>query len=144
MILSADEFQRLVVTIWSTQLGLTLEKADSEEIEAALSERESVVIGVEITGDFEGTLVQRCSHHVALLAAKAAFANREGELGAGDARDVLAEIAHMTAGNLKSLLPGKCSVSLPATSESSGHGVELEAEAGFRLENEPLIVSLTR
>jgi len=144
MILSADEFQRLVATIWSTQLGLTLERADSEEIEAALSERETVVIGVEITGDFEGTLVQRCSRHVALLAAKAAFANREGDLGVGDARDVLAEIAHMTAGNLKSLLPGQCSVSLPATSDSSGQDVELEAQAGFRLENEPLIVSLTR
>lgn len=142
MILSADEFRRLVETIWHTQLGLTLEKADTDEIEAALSRRETVAIGLEISGDFEGTLVQRCSHHVALLAAKAAFANREGDLGAGDARDVVAEIAHMTAGNLKSLLPGQCSVSLPGTSDSSGPELAIEAEAGFRLENEPLIVSL--
>ena len=144
MTLSADEFRRLVETIWSTQLGLSLVKADGEEIETALAARESVVVGVEISGDFEGTLVQRCSHHVALLAARAAFATREGDVGAGEARDVVAEIAHMTAGNLKSLLPGQCSVSLPGSSDISRRGIELEAEAGFWLENEPLIVSLTR
>jgi CheY-specific phosphatase CheX len=140
MNLTNDELHRLVETIWSTQLGLDLERADSEGAEIKLAARESVVIGVEITGDFTGILVQRCSQRVALLAARTAFADRGDELAAGDARDVLSELAHMTAGNLKKYLPGQCAVSLPA--EVEGAGGQVESEACFWLENEPLIVTL--
>jgi len=141
---SADDLARVVRTIWSTQLGIELEDGDPETLERGLADRETITVGVKFSGGFSGVLVQRCSQKVSFAAASAAFTANEGELGSTDARDVLAELAHMTAGNLKSILPGQSELSFPITIEPDEDGGSLVAEAGFELQGEPLIVRLTQ
>jgi CheY-specific phosphatase CheX len=141
---SANDLARIVRTIWSTQLGLELEGGDPETLERGLADRETIMVGVKFSGGFSGTLVQRCSQKVSVVAASAAFTTNEGKLGSTDARDVLAELAHVTAGNLKSILPGQSELSLPITIESDEDMGSLVTEVGFELQGEPLIVRLTQ
>jgi chemotaxis protein CheX len=140
---SADDLGRVVRTIWSTQLGLELEDGDSEALERGLADRGSITVSVNFSGDFEGALVQTCSEEVSIMAAHAAFAAKDGELASTDVRDVLAELAHVTAGNLKSILPGPSETSFPRTIDPDEDMGSLIAEAGFELQGEPLIVRLT-
>jgi len=141
---SANDLARIVRTIWSTQLGLELEDGDTETLERGLAARETITVGVKFSGGFSGTLVQRCSQKVSVAAASAAFTANEGELGSTDARDVLAELAHVTAGNLKSVLPGQSELSFPITVEADEDMGSVVAEAGFELQGEALIVRLTQ
>ena len=144
MSISSDGLGRVVRTIWATQLGLELEDAGLQEVEALLAERDEVAVAVQFSGDFTGVLVQRCSRRVSLLAAASAFAQTGNDLEASDLQDALSELAHMTAGNLKSLLPNTCKVSLPAKVDHDHQTGEVMASAGFTLEGEPLVVTLER
>ena len=142
MSVSSDDLRRVVRRIWATQLGLELEDAELQEAEAMLAERDEVAIAVQFSGDFAGGLIQRCSRSVSLVAAASAFAQTGNDLEASDLQDALAELAHMTAGNLKSLLPHTCKVSLPAKVDYDQQSGEVIASAGFTLEGEPLVVTL--
>jgi len=141
---SADDLGRVVRTIWSTQLGLELEDSDPEALERSLADRKTIAVGVKFSGDFSGALVQRCSHQVSVVAASAAFPAKDGQLGSTDVHDVLAELAHVTAGNLKSILPGHSELSFSTTIDPDEDTGSLVAEAGFELQGEPLIVRLTQ
>jgi len=142
MKVSEDDLARLVRSIWETQLGLELEEVDAASLDEALSAWDTVTFGVRFSGNFEGTLIQRCSRRVALLAAAAAFARSDKQLGASDARDAIAELAHMTAGNLKTKFAGRNVVSLPNAIDPRREHGEVAARAGFLLRGEPLVVML--
>ena len=142
MSLSGDDLQRVVQTVWSTQLGFELEVADSADLAPMLSEENTVLTSIHFAGDFTGRLEQRCSHHVSLSAAAAAFSGTGNELGNSDIRDTVAEMAHMTAGNLKSILAQNCEVRTPDHHESSSGQDSIIAEAAFTFEGEPLIVDV--
>jgi len=142
MTFSADDLRRIVQTVWSTQIRFTLDPADPAALAERMTAEDTVTIEVVFVGEFNGKLVQRCSQHVSLSAAAAAFSAGGTEMGASDIRDTVAEMAHMTAGNLKSLLPGECRVcGAGKVTEVSGTDRTL-ANAGFTFEGEPLVVDL--
>jgi len=142
MSISSDALGRVVRTIWATQLGLDVDDADLESVEELLAEREAVEITVQLSGGFRGALVQRCSRGFSLLAAAAAFSAAANDLEASDLRDALSELAHMTAGNLRSMLPGPCDVSIPTKVNHDRQAGEILASTGFTLQEEPLVVTL--
>ncbi len=142
MSISSDDLRRVIRTIWATQLGLELEDAGLQEVEALLAERDEVAVAVQFSGDFAGVLVQRCSRRVSLLAAASAFAQTGNNLEASDLQDALSELAHMTAGNLKSLLPSQCEVSLPEKIDHYQDTGNVVASAALTLGGEPLIITL--
>ena len=144
MSVSSIGLERVVRTIWATQLELVLDEAELQQVESLLAERDEVAVTVQLSGGFTGVLVQRCSRSVSLLAATAAFAAANNDLEANDLRDALSELAHMTAGNLKALLPEQCKVSLPTTIDHDQRAGEIVASAGFTLGGEPLLVTLER
>lgn len=144
MSVSSDSLGRVVRTIWATQFGLVLEDAGLQDAEAVLAERDAVAIAVQLSGGFTGVLVQRCSRRVSLLAAASAFAVAGNDLEASDLRDALSELAHMTAGNLKSLLPDRCQIALPTKIDHDRRAGEIVASAAFTLQGEPLLVTLER
>ena len=142
MSISADHISRFVRTIWETQLGLELLDADTGEVRSGIAEQNVVDIAARYSGDFNAILVQRCSLQLSLVAASAAFAaDREG-LDVSDARDALIELANMTAGNLKSVIPGNGEVSIPAPIDRIPSSNPVIAEAGFLRQGEPLIVTI--
>ena len=144
MSLSADDLQRVVKTIWSTQLGFELDVAEPAALAPLLSDENTVLTSINFAGDFNGRLEQRCSHHVSLSAAAAAFAGTGNDLEISDIRDTVAEMAHMTAGNLKSILAENCEVCTPDAHGSSSAKESIIAEAAFIFEGEPLIVDVIR
>ena len=144
MSVTSTDLNRVVKTIWSTQLGLLLQEEEPADFDSESTEKEAIVIRVFFSGGFSGTLEQRCSRGLSSLAAAAAFASQGAELNSGEIRDVVAELAHMTAGNLKSMLPGNSQVSQPDTSDTSTNNLERIAVAGFSLDGEPLLVTLSR
>ena len=141
MSFSEDRLRRIVASIWSTQLGLELEDSDVEALQGLLGV-DAASCTVILTGDFKGLLVQRCSRAMSMVAAAAAFAASGTDLGATDVRDTVSELAHVTAGNLKTLLPGRTVASLPQPFEEDAGAGEIIAEVGFTLDGEPLIVTL--
>jgi hypothetical protein len=142
MRVSNTDLQRIVRTVWSTQLGLELESAETAGLETRLAAVETVVVKIRFVGRFNGHLEQRCSPHVSMCAAAAAFAASGKDVGASDIRDTAAEIAHMTAGNLKSLLPGCCEVANFDPGAAKEDGGSIVASAGFTFEGEPLVVDV--
>jgi chemotaxis protein CheX len=139
----AVDLQRIVRTVWSTQLGLELETADAEGLASRLEAGGAEVVKIFFVGGFRGRLEQRCSPHVSLCAAAAAFAASGKNVGTSDIRDTVAEIANMTAGNLKSILPGVCDVAKagPPIADDDDDGI-IVARAGFTFEGEPLVVDV--
>jgi hypothetical protein len=59
----------------------------------------------------------QCSKELAKKVARAMFGLDSEEPTADEVRDALAEITHVTAGNLKSLVCGRCHLSMPQVSE---------------------------
>jgi hypothetical protein len=142
MSLSAADLERITRTVWSTQLGLDLEIADAAGVAARLETRDAVVVKVHYVGEFNGRLEQKCSRHVSLSAAAAAFAATGKDVETSDIRDTITELAHMTAGNLKSVLPGTCEVANVDPRIKPGNSGNVVARAGFTFEGEPLLVEV--
>jgi len=139
---SATDLERVVRTVWSTQLGLTLESADSVDVADRLNREDEVLVKVYFVGEFNGRIEQRCSRLASLSAAEAAFAASGEDVGTSDIRDTASEMAHVIAGNLKRLLSGACDVSNTEPQQIDRYGSRVIAEAGFRINGEPLLVSL--
>lgn len=142
MSVSADQIRHVVHTIWSTQLGLELVDTEVDAIESGLAEQNVVDVAARYSGDFSGLLVQRCSLQLSLRAAETAFAANNEDLGVSDARDAVIELANMTAGNLKAILPGSCEVSIPVPIDHVPDSSPIVAQAGFLLQGEPLVVTI--
>jgi chemotaxis protein CheX len=113
--LSEDEVLRISRDIWSTMLGLdTVARTVPGFAELATP----VYTGcVQITGSWEGAVVVDCPAPLARRAAAAMLGIAEDDCTASDLHDVVGEIANMTGGNLKAMLPGSCQLSLPAVTE---------------------------
>lgn len=140
MTMTSEGLAKVVRTVWTTQLGLEPEPDDSVRIEPPAG----LQTAVRFRGGFEGTLTQCCSNRLAEIAAAAAFTAPARAIGPGEAHDTLAELAHVIAGNLKVLLPAPCEVSQPVAGSAPEPPGPVVAEAGFRIEGEPLTVRLAR
>lgn len=144
MSVTSTDLMRVVKTIWSTQFGLVLDDPEAADFESEWAEDETIVVRIRFIGGFSGTLEQRCSRSLSERAAAAAFASEGSEVDSGEIRDVVAELAHMTAGNLKAMLPGDSQVVYPGTIETQTKDREPIATARFTLDGEPLLVNLSR
>ncbi len=107
-----QDISQLIESIWSSVLGLDVMRSDEEM--GADWEQEAKVIGcVQITGDWEGAVMLKCPTELARLAGAIMFGVEIESGTADEAEDALGELTNMIAGNLKSLLPGICYLSLP-------------------------------
>ncbi len=114
MILTDDEFFGLAESVWSSTLGLDLQRAD--DIDGKIGDT-TLTSCVQITGDWEGAVTVRCSTSLAEKLAAAMFAMEISEVSEDEIRDAIGEIANMTGGNVKGLAPGTNTLALPTVSE---------------------------
>lgn len=111
---------RLVAYVYDAMLGCSAVPADG----ANLSEDSRFTAAVHYVGAWKGALVVECS---------AAQAGRWAErlmpidppATEEDARDGLGELTNVIAGNLKPLLPGGVSLSMPSVIDGPGHKLRL-------------------
>jgi chemotaxis protein CheX len=102
---------QLTRAIWESTLGLEVRPVPGP----GLSEQQAgIVTGrVQVTGAWQGTVLLECSEELAMKVARAMFGLDSDEPTSEEARDAIAEITNVTAGNFKSLVCGRCHLSIP-------------------------------
>jgi chemotaxis protein CheX len=75
--------------------------------------RIDIMAAVSITGSWHGHVVFACTQKAARQAAAGFLAMDTSEVADEDVTDVLGELANIVGGNVKSMLPAGCFVSLP-------------------------------
>ncbi len=139
-----DQVRDIVRAVWSTQLGLDIQDGD-----AALFDQggETLTAAIHISGDFHGGIRAECSRPLIRRAAAVMFSLREEDLTPDDERDVVGELTNVIAGNIKALIPGKNSLSLPTIVEGTDYQVStLDVKSSddlvFALDGELIVVTV--
>lgn len=109
--ISPDDIVEITRTVWSSFLQLDLAVVPPEE--APLPGR-VLSAALRLSGAWSGAVLLQCPEGHAAAAAAAMFAREPAQLSDGDARDAVGELANIVAGNIKSLLPAPCELSLPS------------------------------
>jgi chemotaxis protein CheX len=140
-----DAIHHIVETVWTSMLGLDVQPIRTAS--SAMPER-PLVGTVRISGAWEGEVRLRCSSDLARRIAAVMFAIDPSMTTAAQAADALGELANMTGGNLKALLPEPCQLSTPAVEVGADAaravGARLLSEVCFDWQGEPLQVMLVR
>lgn len=140
------EVEGLVGEIWSTMLGLAV-CLDTRA--AALADRDDAIVSrVWITGAWRGAVTLYCDPRLARNAAAVMFGVPPEAASVDLMDDALGELANMTSGLLKSLLPGPCRLSLPRAvrrdEKANGESNALETgRFGFNCLGSPFLVTVT-
>ena len=89
---------------------------------------------IHISGDFHGGIRLDCSRVLIRRAAAIMFNQPEDQLNDDDERDVVGELTNVVAGNIKALIPGSNSISLPTIIDGSDYRVstlDVKSSEGF-------------
>jgi chemotaxis protein CheX len=140
-----EEIRQVAGTVWSSVLGVELVPA------ARIPPTpERVVSGsVQFTGAWEGAVTIECSAEFARQAAATMFGVDPAAASLADTQDAIGELANMTGGNVKSLLPEPCRLSLPTVVEGADittriPGGAVVTSVAFDCQGSPLIVRLLK
>ena len=108
-----QEITQVASTVWETVLGLNLVRCES-----APRVDEPMVAGVvSVSGAWEGSVTIETSVDMARQAAATMFGLDPDAASSEDTQDAIGELTNMTGGNVKSLLPEPCQLSLPTVVE---------------------------
>jgi chemotaxis protein CheX len=122
------DLAEVVETVWTSMLGIDLEPTD-----AAFDGSGRTLTGtVQISGCWEGAVMVRASHAHARLLAATMFGAEPADLDDEEVRDALGETANMVGGNVKGLLAGDGTLSLPTVTEGVDHTVTVPGGALMR------------
>ena len=138
-----EEVTQIASTVWETVLGLNLVRCDS-----APTPDDEVVAGlVQVTGAWEGAVTIETSADFARQAAATMFGLDPDAASSADTQDAIGELTNMTGGNVKSLLPEPCQLSLPTVVEGREQASrllrgELITTVAFECHGSPLVVRL--
>lgn len=145
MSFNEDNIREITESVWSTMLGMPLE-AHWGSIPPGPAQLQ-VASWVNISGVWSGAITIACSSLAARRAAGAMFGMAPEEASAEEVKDAMGEVANIIGGNLKGLLQGPATLSLPSVIElidaaalpNEGDAVRM---ARFESEGEPLVVKI--
>jgi len=106
----------MATQIWGGMLQIDLNPAP-----LPVSRRSGVGACVQITGSWEGAVRVDCSQPLARLATARFLGVEPSEVTMDQVRDAMGELANMSAGSVKPLLPPPCQLSLPAVADGSDY-----------------------
>jgi chemotaxis protein CheX len=140
-----EEIRQVTEVVWESVLGVSL------VWQPALPPAPTHVVSgcVQFSGAFEGAVTIECSAEFARQAAATMFGIDLGAASVSDTQDAIGELANMTGGNVKALLPEPCRLSLPTVVEGTDyttrlHGGELLTTVAFECQGSPLVVRLLK
>lgn len=139
------EILEITETTWQAMLGLDIQAGTWP---ATIDLADGFWTGkVEISGAWNGVVVLHGSGQLAHSAASVIFANGRSAVTAQDRSDAMYELTNVIAGNIKSLLPGPCQLSLPQVMQTAPEGLDVAhaervSELVFDCQDQPLYVSL--
>lgn len=135
----------IITTVWDSVLNLTLVPDDS--IQAARQSEHTYAGVVQINGAWVGAVAVQCSSALARHAARTMFGISDSEITEAELQDALGELANMTGGNIKSLLPEPCTLGLPVVVEGVDYRFRLPGSSpvvrsAFRSGDESVVVTV--
>ncbi len=139
------EIGQVAELVWESVLGVSLVRRTDP-----LPALDPVMSAcVRISGAWEGAVTIECSADFARTAAATMFGVEPPLVSVADSWDAIGELANMTGGNVKALLPEPCRLSLPSVAE--GSALALRPQSGvllttvlFECQGSPLAVRLHR
>jgi chemotaxis protein CheX len=140
-----EEISNVATTVWESVLGLTLVRRDG----VPPAPDRAVAGWVLFSGAWEGAVTIETSAEFARRAAATMFGVDPDAASVADTQDAIGELANMTGGNVKSLLPEPCRLSLPTVVEGTDLtarllGGELVTSVAFDCNGSTLVVRLLR
>jgi len=140
-----DALQQTVETVWSTLLGLQVQRCATPAVPDADVGWSGTV---SISGAWEGQVRVQCSEELAHRAAAILFAVERAAANVAQAEDALREIANVTGGNLMEVLPGPSQLSMPSVTNDTASppraGGLLLSRLYFDCQGERLSVAVIR
>ncbi len=139
-----EDIDQITASIWTSILGLEVQR---RERDVPTGEQEGFLTGsIEISGTWSGAVALHCSVPLAHEIAAIMFGVEPEAVQDQDMRDAVGELTNMLGGNLKSLLPEPCVLSLPTASEGFGYGEnnpsgQAFSQVAFDCHGQPLWVS---
>lgn len=117
--LSTDELNEIAIEVWSSMADIWL--IPSPEIVRPNKTAGYVVSSVQVQGAWEGAVRLDMDMRLAMGTTAQLLGVQEADVSLEDMRDAAGELANMTGGGLKALMPQPCSLSLPtvATGDAS-------------------------
>lgn len=142
MTIDEEILQQVVNDVCSGMLGLDMER--SEEFNCEDTDALSAII--RISGGWDSLVQVLTPRKTAIVIASNMFAMGEDELSEAEIRDAVGEIVNMVGGNLKGIVEGESSLSLPCVGESNGCAPFDSSFSGLsvfnRCQGDPFIVRL--
>jgi chemotaxis protein CheX len=141
--LTRDDVVRVTQEIWGSMLSLDLISVGS-----AWHEDEVGVVGcVQVVGAWEGAIRLDLSPALATKAAAAFTGLQPAEVTPEEIRDAAGELANITAGSIKVLLPAPSHLSLPIAADGTDYKVRIKGsrrllQAAFDHSGEGLLVTI--
>lgn len=142
MLIQESDIRQLTGEIWGGMLQIELlPTTDTGKIGGGIG------ACVQITGAWEGAVRVDCSLGLARLATARFLATEPEQVDIAQIRDAIGELANMSAGSVKPLLPRPCQLSLPSVADGGDytltvpHG-EVILNTSFNYKGEPLRVSV--
>ncbi|HEY8730251.1 MAG TPA: chemotaxis protein CheX [Acidothermaceae bacterium] len=141
---SADDLEVITREVWTSFLdgdpsGLVPRDGDD-------ATEDKVTGCVHLSGAYTGAIMLQCSPPAARDAAAALFSVSPDDVTPAEVVDAMGEIANMVGGNVKSMLPGPSTLSLPSVIHGrlSLPGSQVVREVTLAWRTQPLTVSLWR
>lgn len=131
-------------SIWSQTLGVSL----TPRADASMGSGATIQGQVQVTGQWQGTLVLQCSRGAAQRAAGVMFDREPDDLTPEDIYDTVGELANMLGGTVKSIVASDgCFLSLPIVIEGTDFNVralntKVVARQAFEDAGEPIVVTV--
>ncbi|SRR5581483_629196 len=142
MLIRSEDVEQVTNDIWGGMLQMDLQPC------AVVPDKiGGIGACVQITGAWEGAVRVDCSSSLARMATSRFLGVTPDEVHIDQIRDAIGELANMSAGSLKPLVPPPCQLSLPTVADGSDynftipHGIVLLASA-FDYHGEPLKITV--
>jgi len=140
-----EEILEITETTWQSLLGLEIHPC---ALPASMGPVDGYFTGkVEISGAWTGAVLLHGSRQLAQAAADMIFSHEPGGGSVQDSLDAMYELTNIIGGNIKSLLPEPCQLSLPTVEATTDDhlqvlGMERMSELVFDCQDQPLFVSV--
>jgi len=142
MLIEANDVRQMTNEIWGGMLQIEL-----SSVPEVAAKFKGIGACVQITGAWEGAVRVDCSTCLAQLATARFLGVTPEEVVIEQMRDAMGELANMSAGSVKPLLPPPCQLSLPTVADGSDynftvpHG-EVILTSAFEYQGEPMKITI--
>lgn len=144
MIVGEEQICTLTNLVWTTVLKTDVKLVDTP---GTLGGGKYVAAKVDVIGSWNGSVTVGCSYALARRTAGKMFDMPAEAISPEELRDAVGEVANILGGNVKTLIAGKCRLSLPSVSEVEDQSVFAVSEkhrmnVWFESEGERFVVQL--